>query len=426
MQGRRGLLRVVRMLCTVAAAATPVLAAAQSQAAQAAAPQSVAQALSAALEEHSYYGPRLVEEKVRIPSGAGYSIAATILRPEGDGPYGAVILNHGVSASARERARESSDLLINSAAVFARRGYVVVMPLRRGFGATGGEMAEDPGSCANPDYFHAEANAADDVMVAYNYTRRLPYVDPAHMILAGQSAGGMVSVFTAGSRQPEGLVAVLSFAGGRGGDPDMSPGIPCAVEPVARVFDELGKHVRVPVLFNYAENDLFFSPKVTREWFERFNAHGAHAEYVLQPPFGKDGHYLFADTLGVRYWLPTVERFLASHDVQFARLDATDPDQQNLLALDRLPNIKSDACRGLYRAFLESPGPRAYAVSSDGRCGFAGGLQDARDVAIKQCGTLAKGDCALYAVDDAVVWKESVAGRSAAATTPVTAVVTQQ
>src|SRR5881628_2065085 len=122
-----------------------------------------------AQEDHSYYGPRLVEEKVRIPAPGGYTIAATILRPDAQGPFGAVVLNHGVSASARERARESSDLLINAAAVFARRGYVVVMPLRRGFGATGGEMAEDPGSCANPDYFSAEQNAADDVMAAYDY-----------------------------------------------------------------------------------------------------------------------------------------------------------------------------------------------------------------------------------------------------------------
>ncbi len=400
--GGRGILRVALVLSSAAAGiAAADLAAAQSPG-----------AVTAAAEEHAYYGPRLVEEKVRIPAN-GYSIAATILRPEGEGPYGAVILNHGVSASARERARESADLLINSAAVFARRGYVVVMPLRRGFGATGGEMAEDPGSCANPDYFRAEANAADDVMATYNYARELPYVDASHMILAGQSAGGMVALFTAGSRQPKGLVAVLSFAGGRGGDPDSTPGVPCAVEAVGRVFEAAGRQIHVPVLFNYAENDLFFGPKVTRAWFERFNANGANGEYVLQPAFGKDGHYLFADTLGVRYWLPTVEKFLSGHGVQFARLDATDPDRQNLLALDRLPNIKSDACRGLYRAFLESPGPRAYAVSADGRCGFAGGLQDARDVAIKQCGSVAKAGCSLYAVDDAVVWKESIAGQGA-------------
>src|SRR3954466_11597806 len=141
-------------------------------------------AVAAQAQETAYYGPRIIEERVRIPAQKGNTIAATVLRPEAQGPFGAIILNHGVSASARERARESSDLLINAAAVFARRGYVVVMPLRRGFGATGGEMAEDPGSCSNPDYQHAEQNAAEDVMLAYNYARTLPYVDGNRMMLA--------------------------------------------------------------------------------------------------------------------------------------------------------------------------------------------------------------------------------------------------
>ena len=357
--------------------------------------------------DESYYGPRLIEDHVRVPAAGGYEVATTILRPEGNGPYGVVVLNHGVSASARERARESSELLISAASVFARRGYVVVMPLRRGFGATGGAMAEDPGSCANPDYFHAEQAAAEDVMTAYNYARGLPYVDPSRMVLAGQSAGGMVSLFTAGTRAPQGLVAVLSFAGGRGGDPDSSPGVPCAVEPIAKVLESLGKQTHVPVLFNYAENDLFFSPRITRLWFDRYAAGGADAEYILQPAFGKDGHYLFSDVVGVRFWLPTVEKFFARHNLPFVRLDAADPGRQPLLAVDRLPNVKSDGCRGLYRAFLESPGPRAYAVSEDGRCGFAGGLRDARESAMKQCSSVAKGACALYAVDDAVVWKDT-------------------
>ena len=102
-----------------------------------------------------------------------------------------------------------------------------------------------------------------------------------------------------------------------------------------------------------------------------------------------------------------MERFFARHNLPFARLDAADPIKQPLLAVDRLPNVKSDGCKGLYRAFLESPGPRAYAVSEDGRCGFAGGLPGARETAMKQCSTVAKGACQLYAVDDAVVWKDT-------------------
>jgi dienelactone hydrolase len=351
--------------------------------------------------EESVFGPRLVQEEVRIPAANGrYTLAATILRPEGEGPYGAVVLNHGTPGSATGRARESADLLIHSASVFARRGYVVVMPLRRGFGATGGEFAEDPGTCANPDYRKGEHNAADDVMLAYDYARTLPYVDGKRMILAGQSAGGLVSMYTAGTRNPEGLVAVLSFAAGRGGNPDFRPGVPCAVEPVAKLLESVGKNVRVPVLLHYAENDLYFNAQTSRLWYERFAGAGAPAEYVLQPPFGRDGHYIFSEVLGVRYWLPAVEHFLGKHGVPFERLDAAQPIQ----AVERLPHVRTDACKNLYRAFLESPGPRAYAVSGDGRCGFAGGLAAAADVAVRECRTNAKEPCNLYAVDADVVW----------------------
>jgi dienelactone hydrolase len=268
-------------------------------------------------------------------------------------------------------------------------------------------MAEDAGPCRNPDYMDAEQNAADDVMAAYEYTRKLPYVDGTRMILAGQSGGGVVSIFTAGMRQPEGLVAVLSFAAGRGGNPDIRPGVPCAVEAVAKVFDALGKRVKVPVLFNYAANDHYFNEATSHLWFDRFVAGGAHAEYVLQPSFGSDGHYLFSDLVGVRYWLPTVEHFLAGHHVAFERMDSSDPAWQPLLAVAKLPHVESDSCKALYRVFLEAPGPRAYAVSPDGRCGFAGRTRDANDVALNQCRKAsATGQCSLYAVDGQVVWKD--------------------
>jgi dienelactone hydrolase len=355
----------------------------------------------------AYFGPRLVEEQVTIPvQGGRYFVAATILRPDGPGPYGAVVLNHGVPVSQRERDTTSAAHFAVSAPVFARRGYVVVMPLRRGFGKTGGEFAEDAGPCSNPNFEAGEENAAADVMAAYDYARLLPYVDPSRMILAGQSAGAMASIFAAGMKAPRGLVAVLSFAGGRGGNPSMSPGVPCAIEPLAQVFDVLGKSVKAPVLFHYAQNDQYFGPSITRQWYERFTAGGARAEYVVQPPFGDDGHFLFADLVGVRHWLPTVERFLTANGVPFQRLDAADQMKQPLFGAT-LPYVKSRTCQGLYRVFLESPGPRAYAVSADGHCGFAGGMANARDEALRQCGMLALQPCALFAENEAVVWKQT-------------------
>lgn len=278
-------------------------------------------------------GLRLVEEEVRVPARSGdYSIATRILRPEGAGPYGAIVLNHGAPVSADERRVESPDMLMHTATIFARRGYVVVMPLRRGFGATGGEFAEDAGSCRNPDYRRGESAAADDVMAAYNYARTLPYVDGNRMILAGQSAGGVTSIFTAGARAPQGLVAVLAFAAGRGGNPARNPGVPCAVEPLAKVFDQLGREVKVPVLFHYAQNDLYFNPNTSRLWYDRFAAGGARAEYVLQPPFGKDGHYIFSADSGVGIWLPAVEHFFAKYGVPFEPMQPLQQAAKPMLA----------------------------------------------------------------------------------------------
>lgn len=276
---------------------------------------------------------KLIDEEVRIPGRSGdYTIAATILRPDGAGPYGALILNHGTPVSAAERAQESAELLMDAATVFARRGYVVVMPLRRGFGATGGEFAEDAGTCANPDFRKGETAAAEDVMAAYEYARKLPYVDASRMILAGQSAGGVAALYTAGARAPQGLVAVLSFAAGRGGNPGKRPGVPCAIEPLAQVFDELGKSVKVPVLFHYAENDRFFNAETSKLWYQRFSAAGARAEYVLQPAFGADGHYIFSEADGVRYWLPAVERFFGKYGVRFAPRAPVMPPAKQILA----------------------------------------------------------------------------------------------
>jgi dienelactone hydrolase len=260
---------------------------------------------------------RFVQEDVRIPAHSGRTtLAITILRPRGDGPFGAVILNHGVPLTKRARSLESPELLLHTAAAFASRGYAVLMPLRRGFGATGGEFAEDAGECASADYRAAERAAAADVLAAYAFARRLPYVDGTRMILAGQSAGGVAALYSA-AQAPPGLVAVLAFAAGRGADSTLR-GVPCAPGRLTEVFEDVGRALRAPALVYYAQNDLFFGPVATKSWFEQLKAGGANAEYVLQPPFGANGHYVFTDAAGVAHWLPVVEVFLARHRIPFA------------------------------------------------------------------------------------------------------------
>jgi dienelactone hydrolase len=356
-------------------------------------------------------GPRLVEERVLIRGvGRGvvsgestFALATTVLRPDGPGPYGVVILNHGSSALASERARAPRPRFPGVAAVFARRGFVVVMPQRRGYGETGGWFAEDYGTCQRPNYRSAGEAAAEDLIAAYQYARALPAVDPSRIVLAGQSGGGYASVYVVGTRTLPGVVAALNFAGGRGGNPRRQ-GAPCDVAQLTKIFGDLGAKAAVPVLFHYAQNDRMFGPETSKAFFDAFSAAGGKGEYVLQPALGTDGHALFTAPAGVRYWLPAVERFFATLDLPFERLDAGDPAKQRLLAVEQVPHARSDACRGLYKAFLEADGPRAFAIAANGRCGFAAG-QDAPRRAVGGCAGDAGAACALYAVDEQVVWK---------------------
>ena len=259
-------------------------------------------------------GSPFVVEHYRVPV-PGDSLAVTVVRPRGAGPYGVVVLNHGAGPTAEARREESPAYFMDAAKAFAERGYAVVMPLRRGFGETGGAFAEDPGFCSHPDFEHGERAAASDVLAAYRFAQKLPYVDARRMILAGQSAGGVVSLYAA-SESPPGLVAVLAFAAGRGADP-YHPGVPCAAAGVGAIFEEAGKSVKVPVLLYYAENDLFFGPATSRAWYASFEAGGGKADFVLQPAFEQNGHFLFSAPAGVQLWLPRVEDFLRRHHIPF-------------------------------------------------------------------------------------------------------------
>jgi dienelactone hydrolase len=153
-------------------------------------------------------------------------------------------------------------------------------------------------------------------MAVYAFVRRLPYVEPSRIILAGQSAGGLAALVAAG-REPPGLAAVLAFAAGMGGDPRAHPGTPCAPEAMAELFSHMGRHVKAPVLLHYAQNDRFFGAKSSQVWFERFRSGGGSAEYALLPSFGADGHFVFTDAGGARYWVPVVDAFLRRHGLAF-------------------------------------------------------------------------------------------------------------
>jgi dienelactone hydrolase len=194
-----------------------------------------------------------------------------------------------------------------------RLGFAVLVPMRRGYGASPGNYAESTGSCENgPRYDRAGSEAARDVLSAIEFIRKRPSLDHRRIVLMGQSAGGFASLATA-ALNPQGVVAVINMSGGRGGNG--KDGIPCAADTMATVISGYARTTAVPVLWLYSENDKYFGPAASRAWYDAFQAAGGKGRFVMGPPHGNDGHLLFYAADGLPVWSAAIESFLRDFGV---------------------------------------------------------------------------------------------------------------
>jgi dienelactone hydrolase len=255
----------------------------------------------------------LREEIVNIPllranaQEKAFPLTATLFQPAGPGPFPLVILNHGSPARGRDRDLMGRYRLIPQTREMLRMGFAVLVPMRRGYGASPGNYAEGFGSCAEPRFDQSGNESARDVLSAIAFVRGRPSLDATRIVLMGQSAGGFASL-AAAAQAPAGVVAVVNMAGGRGGNG--KDGIPCAPEAMAAVMATYATTTRASVLWLYAENDKYFGPTVSSAWFGAFEKAGAKGRYVLVPANGNDGHLLFYSAQGMSIWSPIVQRFL--------------------------------------------------------------------------------------------------------------------
>ncbi|MDB5801352.1 MAG: hypothetical protein JWL63_2291 [Rhodocyclales bacterium] len=334
----------------------------------------------------------------------------TTYRPAGPGPFPVAIINHGRNA---DRKTPTRFRLMGMASYLVRHGFAVFVPTRLGYGGSGlspsgpAEKQIDPeasGDCRNKDYAGAVRPALEQIAATLNYARQLNYVDASRHLVIGQSTGGFATVAYAAS-SPAGLIGYVNFAGGVGGDPVKHPGTPCQAERVVEAYAEYGRSTRSPGLWIYTENDQYFAPRYSRAWFRAFAAGGATAQFMMQPPFGNDGHQLLNN--GLQVWRPLMDAFLAKLGADAAPLlDApTASGYATIHDIARIPWLNASAKSRGYAQFLAASNPRAFAISEAGYWGWANGREESAGRALANCNHFSPKPCVLYAVDDVVVWR---------------------
>jgi dienelactone hydrolase len=235
-------------------------------------------------------------------------------------PAPVLVLNHGRAAEAEGRAKLGRARYTEASKFLVQRGFIVAVPTRIGYGVTGGEDVEDSGACNHKNYLPGYAAAAKQTLAVLEVVRQRPDAAKDRAIVMGQSYGGATAV-TIASLNPPGVQASINFAGGGGGNPKTQPQQPCAPQLLERMFRSYGETARIPMLWVYTENDMYFGPRYPREWREAYIAGGGKADFVQFPPHGDDGHLLFSRYPEV--WQPRVAEFLDTHGFKAPQPKAT-------------------------------------------------------------------------------------------------------
>lgn len=343
---------------------------------------------------------------VKLVSGKSHAgqMIVTHYRPDGDGPFPAIIMNHGRAPAKEKRAEPPRFRHTGIVQYWIRRGFAVLVPTRLGYGETG--LDPDPeyaGTCNNRDYRTVLTAMIAQIRVALEFAATLPWVDTKRVILMGQSQGGFASIGASG-HDLSGVIGAINFAGGAGGDPDNRPGQPCSPAQISAVLSLAGKRAKSPMLWLYSENDKHWGAEWPRKWHAAYTKGGARAELKMFPPVSDNGHALMDK--GFRLWRPVVDQFMGT--LGFAAPKSKDAPAPTGFAsieeADKLPHVGDDVKSDAYQKFLDADVPRAFAISSDGVWVWRTG-ENAPQQALEGCQQGSKRICKLYAVDDAVVWK---------------------
>jgi pimeloyl-ACP methyl ester carboxylesterase len=248
--------------------------------------------------------------------GSDINIVTHFYKPEGNGPFPVVIFSHGRSSEVSDRKNLKYPVLVGHANFWLRKGFAVIASVRPGYGQSQGIDREDlgvrwrNGQCIfEPDYASLADVAGKAVFANLDWAREQAWANKEKFILVGVSVGGLATAGVA-SKSPPGVVGYINFSGGGGGSPTQSPGRSCRPELLAKVFEQFGKTTRVPSLWLYAENDLFWGAEAPKEWHRLFAAGGSKTVFIMTPPVPDtdDGHKLLA--LGGRLWSPHANTFV--------------------------------------------------------------------------------------------------------------------
>ncbi|MDQ0610594.1 dienelactone hydrolase [Variovorax sp. W1I1] len=245
-----------------------------------------------------------------MEDGKPVKLEMVIHRPEGDGPFPTLVMNHGSTGMGnRPEWFKLTWVSPEVSAFFVARGWQVIYPQRRGRGRSEGlydegfEADRSRYSCKAALSLPGAEHALADLQVAMAHIRQRSDVDARRIVIGGVSRGGILAATYAGLH-PQEVVGAINFVGGW-----IGAGCPDAVKVNGELFKRAAAFPQ-PTLWLYGEDDPYYPIAHSRANFKAFQSAGGKGTFdVLLPPKGMDGHGTYTVQ---RLWGTAVDSYLGS------------------------------------------------------------------------------------------------------------------
>ena len=229
-------------------------------------------------------------------------LEATLYRPAKTEGAPVLIFNHGSTGGFRISPTVTQGYP-EVAQFFVEHGWTVLMPMRRGRGASEGEYLERY-ECQTAILDAGVERAIEDLDAVMAFAAAQAWFNPTRFLLGGMSRGGLLSVVYA-TRRPTPARGVLNFAGGW-----TIESCDQRITFHAHAFGKRGSVPRLPMLWLYSENDRNYGPASVRAAHDAFVRAGGTAALTIFPPIPPDGHIFLPRTPSV--WGATVDAWLTT------------------------------------------------------------------------------------------------------------------